>query len=126
MAKAPKTTSQPSYSVLSGRLDKDSWISREVALRIAPEAEARTIRITLWNPYYNRAYMNNQVEVAIDGRNVFSEKLHPARTVVIDHALSGGEPLEVEVKSEASMDADPLDPRERGIIVRLAQEPAKT
>lgn len=125
MAKAPKTTSQPSFSVTSGRLDKDNWTSREVALRIAPDPADRTIRITVWNPYYNRAYLNNQIEVALDGRNVLSDKLNPARSVSIDYALMGGEPLDVEVKTEACMDADPLDPRERGVILRLAQEPLK-
>lgn len=125
MAKAPKSVVQPSYSVTSGTLHKDNWMSRELGLRIAPEGEARSIRITLWNPYYNRAYLNNQVDVALDGRNVFAEKLQPARSVAIDYALPAGEPLEVEIKSEAFMDVDPLDPRERGVIVRLAQEPMK-
>jgi hypothetical protein len=125
MAKAPKTVAQPNYSVTSGVLHRDHWMGRELGLRISPEAEARTIRLTLWNPYYNRAYLNNAVEVLLDGRNVFAEKLQPARTVVVDYALSAGEPLDVEIRSEAFLDADALDPRERGVIVRLAQEPLK-
>lgn len=125
MAKPAKTLAQPTVSVLSGTLDKDNWMSGEVALRIAPEAAARTIRISLWNPYYNRAYLNNQVEVTLDGRNVFSEKLHPAKSATIEYALAGGEPLEVAISSEARLEPDPLDTRERGIIVKLAQEPLK-
>jgi hypothetical protein len=124
MAK-PAKASQPSYSVTSGALHKDHWIGRETTLRIAPASEARTIRLNLWNPYYNRAYLNNQVEVSLDGRGVFSEKLQPAGSAVIEYALSAGEPLDVAIRSEAFMESDALDPRERGIIVKLAQEPAK-
>lgn len=123
MAKAPKVTSQPDFTVTSGELHKDNWIGAAAELRIAPAAEARTIRVTLWNPYYNRAYLNNQVEVTLDGRNVFSDKLHPARSATIEYVLAAGEPLDIGVTSEAFMVADALDPRERGVIVKLAQEP---
>lgn len=125
MAKASKITGQPGFTVTSGELHKDSWIGAAAELRITPEAEARTIRVTLWNPYYNRAYLNNQVEVTLDGRNVFSDKLHPARSATIEYVLAAGEPLDIGVTSEAVMAPDPLDPRERGVIVKLAQEPAK-
>lgn len=123
MAKAPKTT-QPAFTVTSGELHKDHWTSAATALRISPTGEARVIRLTLWNPYYNRAYLNNQVEVLLDGRKVFTDRMQPARSAVIDYDLAAGEALEVEVRSEAVMVADPLDPRERGIILKLSQEAA--
>jgi hypothetical protein len=125
MAK-PAKASQPSYSMISGMLHKDHWIGREAALRIAPASAARTIRFSLWNPYYNRAYLNNEVAVSLDGRVVFSEKLQPAASAVIEYALAANQPLEVEITSQAVMEPDPMDPRERGIIVRLVQEAPKT
>lgn len=122
MAKAPKS-STPAFEVLSGELHKDNWASRQVSLRLLPERQARTIRVSVWNPYFNRAYLNNLVKVRLDGRGVLSEKLHPATSAVVEYELPAGEPLEVEIESEASLAPDPLDPRERGVIVKIGQEP---
>jgi hypothetical protein len=124
MAKAPKS-STPSYEVVSGELHKDNWSSRQLALRLDPDPQARTIRVTVWNPYFNRDYLNNLVKVRLDGRGVFSEKLHPAASAVVEYELPAGEPLDVEVESEAHLLPDPLDPRERGVIVKLGQEALK-
>jgi hypothetical protein len=124
MAKAPRS-STPTYEVLSGDLHKDHWASRQVALRLDPQPQARTIRVTVWNPYYNRDYLNNLVKVRLDGRGVFSEKLHPAASAVVEYELPAGEPLEVEIESQAGLEPDPLDPRERGLIIKLGQEPLR-
>jgi hypothetical protein len=125
MAKPAKPGVPAAFTVTSGEVHKDNWMGAEASLRVTPADEARTIRITLWNPYYHRAYLNNAVEVSLDGRKVFSDKLHPARSAVIDYVLAEDEPLEVAIKSEACMVPDPLDPRERGVIVKLTQEPVK-
>lgn len=124
MAKAPKP-STPAYEVTSGVLHKDDWIGDHVVLTVTPAAEPRTIRITVWNPFYNRDYLNNQVEVKLDGRSVFAEKMQPSRAASVDYVLASDEELEVEVRSAACLVADPLDPRERGVIVKLVEEPVK-
>lgn len=124
MAKAPKP-STPAYEVTSGVLHKDDWIGDHVALTVTPSAEPRTIRLTVWNPFYNRDYLNNQVSVTLDGRSVFSEKMFPARAASIEYVLAADEELNIEVRSEACLTADVLDPRERGVIVKLLQEPVK-
>lgn len=124
MAKAPKS-STPAYEVVSGELHKDHWSSRQLELRLDPEPQARIVRVTVWNPYFNRDYLNNLIKVRLDGRGVFSEKLHPASSAVVEYELPAGEPLNIEIESEASLMPDPLDPRERGIIVKLGQEAVK-
>jgi hypothetical protein len=120
MAKAAKL-STPAFEVTSGVLHKDHWIGDHVALTVAATAEPRTIRVTVWNPFYNRAYLNNEVQVKLDGRSVFAEKMHPARAAVVEYLLAADEELDVEVQSQACLAADVLDPRERGVIVRLSQ-----
>lgn len=124
MAKAPKPAT-PAYRVTSGVLHKDDWIGDHVVLTVIADAQPRTIRITVWNPFYNRDYLNNLVTVKLDGRNVFAEKMQPARAATVEYVLAADEELEVEVESSAFLTADVLDPRERGVIVKLAQEPVK-
>lgn len=124
MAKAPKT-STPAYQVTSGVLHKDHWIGDHVVLTVQPDAQPRNIRVTVWNPFYNRDYLNNLVSVKLDGRSVFSEKMHPSRAATVEYLLAPDEELEVEVRTEARLEPDVLDPRERGVIVKLAQEPLK-
>jgi hypothetical protein len=124
MAKAPKP-STPAYEVTSGVLHKDHWIGDHVVLTVTPSDEPRTIRITVWNPFYNRDYLNNEVEVKLDGRSVFAERMQPSRAATVDYVLASDEELEVEVRTAARLVADPLDPRERGVIVKLVEEPVK-
>jgi hypothetical protein len=120
MTKAPKQSTPP-HEVTSGVLHKDHWIGAQMSLTVTPDAQARMIRITVWNPFYNRAYLNNEVQVKLDGRSVFTEKMHPARAAVVEYLLAADEELDVEVQSQACLAADVLDPRERGVIVRLSQ-----
>jgi hypothetical protein len=112
---------RPDLEVLSGSFYEDHWTSPSVALRLLPAGQRRTIRLLIWNPFFNQRYLRNKVAVAFDGEIVFHDLIFGGASLKIERELKAREELLLEVQSEATMGADPLDPRDRGVRMKLTQ-----
>lgn len=113
---------RPKNEVLFGAHYDDDWISPSVAINISPAAERRTIRIFIWNPYFNTQFMRNRLSVVIDGHKVFHDLIFAGSALRLEHEMRARDELLIEIESEAELGYDPLDSRERGVIVRLRQQ----
>lgn len=123
MARAIK--SAPEFEVLDGALSPDHWTTPTLAVQLAPAPLDRTISATITNPHFNTAYLRNRVTVTMDGATAFADLLFAGHSVRVERFVPAKEGLLIELASEASLEPDALDPRARGVWLKLGQKAVK-
>jgi len=124
MAQALK--SPPQFEVLDGELWQDQWTTPALALEVKPESRDRLLRLTITNPHFNTAYLRNTVKLTLDGEVVFSDLMFAGHGLRVERFVPAKAPVLLELSSEATLEADPLDDRSRGVWLKLEhREPAK-
>lgn len=122
MARAIKST--PEVEVLDGALSPDRWTTPTIAVQVAPEPRDRTVSATITNPHFNTAYLRNRVTLTMDGETAFADLLFAGHSVRVERFVPAKEALLIELASEASLEPDALDPRARGVWLKLGQKAA--
>lgn len=111
----------PAFEVLEGELRDDGWTTRRLALRLPKSGAERVLKASIRNPGFNEGYLRNTVKVWIDGQPAFSDILFAGQGVQVEQRIPAREEVLLELESEAYMVPDPLDARERGVILKLSE-----
>jgi hypothetical protein len=104
---------------LQGSCWPDKWIGQYTLLRCTALEELSGIEWRGWNPDWSAIYADNEVSLAVDDCVAKASGLGMGETFAlqVDLHVTKGQPFAIRLASEVFRAADPLDPRERAVIM---------
>jgi hypothetical protein len=104
---------------LQGNCWPDKWIGQYTLLRCTALEDLSGIEWKGWNPDWSAIYAGNEVTLAVDDNVAKASDLAMGETFVlkVDLRVTKGQPFAIRLTSTMFRTADPLDPRERAVIM---------